>query len=414
MQLTKPELLAPAGNIEKLETAIRFGADAVYAGLKGASLRSISEFSIEDLKKAVKYVKSKKKKLYLAINIFAFDDDIKHLNEILPEINSIGPDALIVSDPGIIDAISVAGIKIPIHLSTQANTTNASSVRFWKGRGISRTGLARELSLLQIKEIRAAVQGIEIEVFVHGALCLSYSGRCYLSQYLNNRSANRGDCTQPCRWKYNLMEETRQGMYFPVGEDEKGTFIMNSKDLCLARKIPDLMKAGVDAFKIEGRNKTSYYLANVVRVYRDIIDRSFEEGENFSFRDEWMEELLKVSHRNYTEGFISGNESDYIFYDDRYVRKFLPVGKITGITKNGFKNSPEERFAKLEVRNKIEKGDELECISPGMKSVTFTVNNLYLENGSEVLKANNGMEILIPIPSKISAGDFLRKKELLN
>ncbi len=411
MRLRKPELLAPAGNFEKLKTAIHFGADAVYGGVKGFSLRSISEFDENEILRSIKYVKESGKKLYLCLNLFAKSDDIARLDKLVPFFRDNAPDSFIVSDPGVVNFLKDNLPQIPIHLSTQANTTNSSSVKFWRDPGgVKRVTLARELNMEEIKKIREDVRDVELEVFIHGALCLSYSGRCYLSEYLNKRSANRGDCTQPCRWKYSLNEETREGIYFPVEEDERGTFIMNYRDLCLAKKIPELILTGIDSFKIEGRNKSSYYIASVVRVYRDIIDSFMKERESFRFRDEWDEELRKVSHRGYTEGFMGESEDeDNFFYDHNYVQNYKPVGIVRDIEKT----SDGKSVVMVDVRNKIEKGDEIECISPEMKTLSFTPGAIRANNGEIIESANPGMSVKIEISADyLLPGDFLRKREI--
>lgn len=410
MAAFRPELLAPAGNIEKLETAVHFGADAVYAGVKGFSLRSISEFDEEDIEKSLEYVRRKGKKLYLCLNLFARSGDVKRLNELLPFFKKHPPDAFIVSDPGVVGLLRDSLPNIPLHLSTQANTTNSSSVKFWKNSaGIKRINLARELKLEEIREIRREVSDIELEVFIHGALCLSYSGKCYLSEYLNSRSANRGDCAQPCRWKYSLVEETRENIYFPVEEDGKGTFIMNYRDLCLAGMMPELLSSGIDSFKIEGRNKSSYYIACVVRVYREIIDCFMSEGKDFVFRKEWIEELQKTSHRGYTEGFVGNySEKNSFFYDDNYIQSYKPIAIIKEVTKK----SGKRKMIKIKIKNRIKKGDSLECISPGMNAFPFKLGTMTANNGKTLEIANPGISVNIEVSSdEVSPGDFLRKKE---
>ncbi|RMF91971.1 MAG: U32 family peptidase [Candidatus Schekmanbacteria bacterium] len=404
----KPELLAPGGSIEKIETALHYGADAVYAGVKGFSLRAISELDESGIEKALSFVKDKGKKLYLCLNLFARNEDIKELEKFIHFLKKYSPDAFIVTDPGVIGFINEKLPHIPIHLSTQTNTTNSASIKFWKKHSnIKRVTLARELTLDEIKAIRKDISDVELELFIHGALCLSYSGRCYLSEYLNKRSANRGDCTQPCRWRYSIVEETRKGMYFPIEEDSKGTLIMNYRDLCLAKRIPELTKIGIDSFKIEGRNKSSYYLASVVRVYRDIIDTFLKEGENFSFRQEWLDELKKISHRGYTEGFISVEDDDSFFYEDNYIQDYIPVGIVKSVVKS-FANC---KVVNVEIKNQIKIGDIVECLLPGFKTFRFELKEMMIDSNDRLEKAHPGMNIDIKVPNiDIKPGDFLRKK----
>lgn len=328
--LKKPELLAPAGNPEKLEIAYAYGADAAYIGGEVFSLRAgAGNFSMEEMAAGVRLAHSLGKRLYVAANIFAHNRDLDRLPEFLQFVEEIGVDGLIVSDPGVIAVARRVVPSLPLHLSTQANCTNKESALFWEGQGLERIILARELSLEEIREIRDTVS-LELEVFVHGAMCVSYSGRCLLSSFLTGRSANRGDCSHPCRWKYHLVEEKRPGEYFPVYEDDRGTYILNANDLSMIEHIPELIAAGVNSFKIEGRMKSVYYVATVVKAYREAIDAWAEDPENWVFREKWLEELGKASHRTFSTGFFFGKpgSEDQNYVDSGYIRTHDFVGKV--------------------------------------------------------------------------------------
>lgn len=295
------------GTWEKAKVAFSYGADAVYIGGKNLSLRAgAGNFSIEEIEYGINMAQKMGKRLYVAVNILAHNKDLKAVPEFLLQLEEMGVHGIILSDPGILAIARSAAPSLPIHLSTQANCTNRESARFWEAQGVERIILARELSLEEIKDIRDSVS-IQVETFVHGAMCVSYSGRCLLSSYLTGRSANRGDCAHPCRWEYHLVEEQRPGEYYSVVEEEKGTFILNANDLCMIEHIPELVHAGVDSFKIEGRMKSVHYVATVVKAYREAMDAYFESPYNWKFREEWLEELGKVSHRPYSTGFFFEN-----------------------------------------------------------------------------------------------------------
>ena len=303
--MEKIELLAPAGDLEKLKMAIMYGADAVYLGGEAFGLRTASKnFTMEEIKEGVEFAHSRNKKIYVTMNIIPHNEDLQGLEDYVLELYNNNIDGVIVSDPGIFSIIRKTTPELPIHLSTQASVTNYETIMFWYELGIRRIVLARELSLKEIEEIIERVpKDLEIEVFIHGAMCISYSGRCLLSNYMTGRDANMGDCAQACRWKYRLVEEKRPGEYFPVFEDEKGTFIMNSKDLCMLEHIDKLINAGIKSFKIEGRVKSSYYVATVIRSYRMAIDEYYRDPENYKFNESLLDEIKKVSHRDFTTGF---------------------------------------------------------------------------------------------------------------
>ncbi|MEJ2699846.1 MAG: U32 family peptidase, partial [Desulfuromonadales bacterium] len=297
-----PELLAPAGNLEKLRTALDFGADAVYAGGERFGLRALAgNFSSEDLGRAVALTRSRGRRFYLTLNAYLRPGEVAAFADYLEELRPLELDAYIVSDPGVLALVQAVDPQRPVHLSTQANTTNAAAARFWGRAGVRRINLARELTLAEIRAVRAATD-VELEVFVHGAMCVAYSGRCLVSAALTGRSANRGACAHPCRWRYALQEETRPGKYFPLEEDGRGTYLFNSRDLCLVEHLPELLKAGIDSMKIEGRMKSRYYVAAVTRVYRAALDRYLADPDGYEFDPLWREELEKVSHRPYGPG----------------------------------------------------------------------------------------------------------------
>ena len=329
--MEKIELLAPAGDLNKLYTAIDYGADAVYLGGESFGLRKASKnFSIENIKKGVEYAHERGKKVHVTMNIIPHEDDIVGVEEYAKQLEKIGVDAVIVSDPGMFMRIKEA-TNLPIHISTQGSVTNSSTVNFWAKMGAERVVLARELSLKEVRKIVNEVGNkIEIETFAHGAMCMSYSGRCLLSNYMTGRDANQGDCSQACRYKYYLVEEKRPGEYFPIEEHEEGSFILNSKDLSMIEHIDDLIESGVASLKIEGRVKSEYYLATVIRSYRMAIDAYYEDPENYKFDSSLLDEIKKVSHRDFTTGFFYGkaNEDSQVYTDNSYIRGYDFVGIV--------------------------------------------------------------------------------------
>ena len=332
--MKKPELLAPGGSLEKLKAAIDYGADAVYIGGEAFSLRVAAEnFSLEDMKEGLKYAHDRGKKVYLTANIIAHNRDIPKFKEFIEEIRPLGFDAVLIADPGLFGIMREMAPEIPIHVSTQANNTNYMTAEMWHKLGAERVVLGREMSFKEIEEIQANVSPeLELEAFIHGAMCVSYSGRCLLSNYMTGRNSNLGACAHPCRWNYSLVEEKRPGEYFDVFENERGTFIFNSKDLCTIEHIPELVESGIASLKIEGRVKTAFYVATVVGAYRREIDRYCEDPENYVFNPAELEELCKVSHRPYTTGFYFGRpDSDAQVYEtSSYIRDYELVGIVTG------------------------------------------------------------------------------------
>ena len=367
--MNKPEILAPAGNLEKLKTAIDFGADAVYLGGNKLNLRAFADnFTDEELSEGVNYAHSRGKKIYVTINVFPHNEDLVGLEEYLKNLSALNVDAILVSDPGILMTAKEVVPEMELHLSTQANNVNWKSAQFWYKQGVKRIVLARELSLEEIKCIREKLpEDCEIEAFVHGSMCISYSGRCLLSNYMTGRDSNRGACAQPCRYKYYLMEEKRPGQYFPVVEDEKGTYIMNSKDLCMIEHIPELVQCGINSLKIEGRMKSAYYVASVVKAYRQALDSYFDNPEEYKFNEKWLTDLSKASHRQYHTGFYFGEKNKQIYETSSYIRDY----DIVGIVKS-FDNG----VATIEQRNKIFEGDEVEVLRPQGDNFTVRLTNL--------------------------------------
>ncbi len=352
-----PELLAPAGDMERLKIALAYGADAVYLGGKNFGLRAFSEnFSAGEMAAACRYAHDLQRKVYVTVNMFPHNADMEELPGYLELLGEVGCDALLIADPGVFRMARKMLPDMPIHLSTQANTTNWQSAMFWQEQGIRRIVLARELSLREIREIREKVS-LELECFVHGAMCVSYSGRCLMSAYMTGREANRGECAQPCRWRYALVEEKRPGEFFPVEEDERGTYILNSRDFCLIDHLPELAAAGVQSFKIEGRMKSVHYLATVVRVYRAALELLRDGSMEYKVSDSWRQELNKAASRGYTTGFFSGTLADNMQEYDTV--RVLPEWEYAGLVKEW-----KQDMALVEQRNHMQCGDEIEILRP--------------------------------------------------
>ncbi|MDD2850570.1 MAG: U32 family peptidase [Desulfuromonadaceae bacterium] len=408
--MQKPELLAPAGNMEKLKIAVHYGADAVYLGGEAFGLRNMADnFSVAEMGAALDFCHAQKVKTYLTVNSYPRNESLPELERYLTDVAHLPFDAYIVADPGVIDAVREISPERELHLSTQANTINWRSARFWQQQGIHRINMAREMSLDNIREMVQAVPEMEFEAFVHGALCISYSGRCLISSILTGRDANQGECTHPCRWSYHLVEESRPGEYFPVMEDENGTFIFNSRDLCLLEQIPDLIASGVHALKIEGRMKGINYVASVLRVYRQALDEYLTNPDGWRCRPEWLSELAKLSHRGYTTGFLFGQPRTVgQEYDSAYIRSHDFVGVVDEVRCDG--------MLLVSVRNRITAGDELEFIGPAMRSDTVTLLQFFIlpERGSAVPAevAHPNSRILLKVPFVVEAGDLLRREKI--
>jgi U32 family peptidase len=403
--LRKPELLAPAGNMEKLKVAIRYGADAIYLGGKSFGLRNLADnFTVAELAEAVQYAHRHGVKVYLTVNSFPDNNEIAELERYLQEIAGIQFDAFIAADPGVIALIREVAPGRDIHLSTQANTTNWRSARFWRSQGVTRVNLAREMALEEIRETAQKCGDLELEAFVHGAMCISYSGRCLLSSAMTGRDANKGECTQPCRWNYAIVEETRPGEYFPIHEDDGGTFIFNSKDLCLIEHLPELVQSGVDSLKIEGRMKGIYYAASVIRIYRAALDSYCADPENYRLKPEWLEELSKVSHRGYSTGFLFGKPRDVDHeYLSRYVRNFEFVALVEGKAEGG--------GTVVGVRNRIKIGDTLELIGQGCDFSTFSLTEMLSESGEPLQVAHANQRVIFPGLSGAGEFDLIRREK---
>lgn len=402
--MKKPELLAPAGNMEKLRIAIHYGADAVYLGGKAFGLRNMADnFTTAELAEATCYAHDRGVKIYLTVNTYPDNSDLPALGRFLEETATIPFDACIAADPGVIQLIREITPQRQIHLSTQANTTNWRSARFWQKQGIARINLAREMPMDAMREVRKQVK-MELEAFVHGAMCISYSGRCLLSGIMAGRFANHGECAHPCRWSYALVEETRPGEYFPVVEDKSGTFIFNSRDLCLLHYLPELVGCGIDSLKIEGRMKGIHYLASVVRVYREALDRYCDDPATFSSRPEWMDELRKISHRGYTTGFFLGAPVDVDReFNSRYVRSHDIVGIV--------EENRQDGKAVIGVRNRLAAGDTVEFIGRGMSLFRHCLREMTDEKGAPLQVAHPNQRILVEVPFNTEKFDLVRREK---
>ncbi len=402
--MKKPELLIPAGNLEKMRTAILYGADAVYMGVTGLSLRAQSaEMSLADLTNGVLEAHACGVKVYAAINTFARNCDLEQARRIIPELAAIPIDAVIVSDPGMIRLIRSLEPHLPIHLSTQANTTNAEAVRFWQDQGVKRIVLARELNLKEVGEIAAAVPEMELELFVHGAMCMAYSGRCYLSAYRNQRSANEGDCTQACRWEYLLSELTRPGDPLVLEEDERYSYLLSSKDLCLIDHLPEVLASGVISLKIEGRMKSTHYVAAVSRTYRWALDALMQKKEYYRCDPQWMEELKKISNRGYTTGFAFAEEK---INETSPEIKYLQTHELAATV---LQYDAAQKMILISVRNHLVAGDEVELLLPD-DTVTIDTRLMVDTEGNQIQKANNDNQVYLPLTREAPIGALLRQK----
>lgn len=377
--MNKPEILAPAGSLEKLKVAIEYGADAVYLGGSKLNLRAFADnFSSDELKEGIDFAHSLGKKVYVTLNVFPHNEDLIGLEDYLKELYNLKADAVLVSDPGIIMTAREVVPELELHLSTQANNVNWKSALFWHKEGVKRVVLAREMSLKEIKEIRAKLpETCELEAFVHGSMCISYSGRCLLSNYMTGRDSNRGQCSQPCRYKYALVEEKRPGQYFPIMEDDKGTYIMNSKDLCMIEHIPDLVESGINSLKIEGRMKSAYYVASVVKAYREALDKYFENPSEYKFDPKWMDYLMKPSHRRYCTGFYYGEDNKQYYESSSYIRDFDIVGLVRDYDET-------TKIATIEQKNKVFAGDVVEVLRPKGDNLQIKLCDMKNDKGEEI------------------------------
>ncbi len=407
--MTKPELLAPGGSLEKLKTAVMYGADAVYIGGEAFSLRVAAEnFTLDEIKEGLDYAHKRGRKVYLTANILPHNSDIEDFEKYIREIRPLGFDGVLVSDPGAFDIVKSEAPELPIHISTQANNINYRSFLHWKNLGAARVVAARELSLDEIAEINEKTGSLEIEAFVHGAMCISYSGRCLLSNYMTGRDSNLGACAHPCRWNYSLVEQTRPGEYFDIFENERGSFIFNSKDLCMIAHIPELVKTGIKSFKIEGRVKTPYYVATVVGAYRREIDKYFDNPEKYVFDGTELDELCKVSHRPYTTGFYFGkpDSSAQVYTSSSYIRSYDLIGIVTSYDE-------KTQLMTVSQRNRFFKGEEIEVILPMQPSFTQTIGDMTDENGVSIDVARHAeMTVRMKADRPVCAGAMLRRGSL--
>lgn len=406
--MVKPELLAPAGNLDKLKKAFIYGADAVYIGGEEFSLRVAADnFSLDEIREGVAFAHERGKKVYLTANIIPHNKDIEEYKSYIQEVKDTGIDAVILSDLGMFAITRELAPDLDIHISTQSNNVNYESVKMWHSMGAKRVILAREMSLTEIREIREKTPPeLELEAFVHGAMCISYSGRCLLSNYMAGRDSNQGNCAHPCRWKYYLMEEQRPGEYMPVFENERGTFIYNSKDLCMIEHMDDLISSGLSSFKIEGRVKSEYYVATVVKAYRQAIDAYMNDPEHYQFDPEWMEELKKVSHRDYTTGFYYGRPGgkEQHYENSSYIREYDMLGIVTDY-------DPKTQLAAVVQKNRIFKGDKIEFLRPVGKFFTQTIEAMTDEHGAELEVANRPQSLVyIKTDQPVEPDTFLRKE----
>lgn len=405
--MKKPEILAPASSLEVLKTAFDYGADAVYIGGEMYGLRAKAKnFSLEEMKEGIRYAHDRGGKVYVTANITAHDRDLAGVEQYFEELKEIGPDALIISDPGVFTIARKVCPGIDVHISTQANNVNYMTFNFWREQGAVRVVTARELSLEEIAQIRENIpEKLEIETFVHGAMCISYSGRCLLSHYFTGRDANLGACTHPCRWRYHIVEETRPGEYMPIEENERGTYIFNSKDLCMIEHIPELAAAGIDSFKIEGRMKTALYVAVVARTYRQAVDDYFEDPDKYKERlPYYREEIAKCTYRQFTTGFFFGptDHETQIYDNNTYVRGYTYLGRVDEVTEDG--------LAVFDQKNKFSARDEIELMMPEGENITALVEHMYNEYGEVDSCPHPGERIRIRLSEPVRAGVILRQE----
>lgn len=407
--MEKIELLAPAGDLEKLKYALTYGADAVYIGGQIFGLRaSAKNFSFEDMAEGIEFAHNLGKKVHLVLNIVPHNEDLDSLAELLDEIGKLDFDAFILSDPGTLMMVKEKfGDRYEIHLSTQANNTNYLSATFWHTQGVKRVILAREMSFEEIDDIiKRAPKDLDFEAFIHGAMCISYSGRCLLSNYMNNRDANRGECSHPCRWKYHLVEEKRPNEYYPVVESEKGTFFFNSKDLCTIEHIPALIESGLASIKIEGRMKSLYYVANTVRAYRQAIDQYYADPDNYSYNPEWLEEIEKASHREFTTGFYldKPGSDEQLYGTSAYLRHYDFLGVVLDYDE-------ETKMATIEQRNRVVVGDKIEIIGPDYYAAEQVVESMLNDKDEVIESAPHAQQIIkIKMDQAVEKYFILRKR----
>lgn len=408
MERKRPELLIPASSLEVLKTAVIFGADAVYIGGEAFGLRAKAKnFSKNDMREGIAFAHEHGAKVHVTVNILAHNDDLPGVEEYLKELKELKPDALIIADPAIFEMAKEICPDIERHISTQANNTNYGTYLFWWKQGAKRVVTARELSLKEIREIREKIpEEMEIESFIHGAMCISYSGRCLLSNYFTGRDANQGACTHPCRWKYAVVEEKRPGEYLPVYENERGTYIFNSKDLCMIGHIPEMIEAGIDSFKIEGRMKTALYVATVARTYRKAIDDYLENPDKYEANMPWyLDQISNCTYRQFTTGFYFGkpDEEAQIYDNNTYIREYTYLGIIGG---------ERDGLYRIEQRNKFSVGETIEIMKPNGENIQVTVQKILDEEGQEMESAPHSKQVLyVDLEGKAEKFDILRRAE---
>lgn len=407
--MRKPELLIPAGSLEVLKTAVIYGADAVYIGGEAFGLRAKAKnFSMEDIRRGIAFAHERGVKVYITANILAHNGDLEGVEQYFHELEELSPDALIISDPGVFAIARRVLPRMDIHISTQANNTNYGTYLFWWNLGAKRVVSARELTLAEIKEIRSRIpEEMEIESFIHGAMCISYSGRCLLSNYFVNRDANQGACTHPCRWKYAVMEESRPGEYLPVVENDRGTFLFSSRDLCMIEHIPELMEAGIDSFKIEGRMKTALYVAAVARTYRKAIDDYLEDPALYWQNLDWYkEEIGKCTCREFSTGFYFGrpDEEGQIYQNSTYIKNYTYLGTAEAVDEKG--------RCRIEQKNKFTVGEIIEVMKPDGRNIETEVKGIWNEEGQSQESAPHARQILwVELEASLEPGDILRRRE---
>jgi putative protease len=410
-EIKKPELLIPAGNLENLKTAVMYGADAIYIGGDMYGLRAKAKnFSMEDMKAGIEFAHSHGKKVYVTANITAHNHDLEGIRKYFKELKEFGesrPDALIISDPGVFSIALKIVPEIEVHISTQANNTNYETYRFWHKLGATRVVSARELSLAELVELRANIPPeMEIETFVHGAMCIAYSGRCLLSNYFTGRDANMGACTHSCRWKYHIVEETRPGEYLPIEENERGTYIFNSKDLCMIEYIPELVKSGINSLKVEGRMKTALYVATVARTYRKAIDDFFEDQAKYETNKAWyMEEIKKGVNRQFTTGFFfdKPTHEEQIYDHNTYEKAYTYLGTIAG---------EKDGLYELEQKNKFTVGETVEVMKPGGDTIETTVKRITDKDGVDMESCPHPQQLIyVDLGIEMNSFDIIRRKE---
>ena len=408
-KMRHPELLIPASSLEVLKIAVIFGADAVYIGGEAFGLRAKAKnFSLEEMKEGVAFAHAHNVRVYVTANILAHNSDLDGVRKYFEELKEVNPDALIISDPGVFMIAKEVLPEMELHISTQANNTNYGTYLFWKGQGAKRVVSARELSLREIKEIRDHIpDDLEIESFIHGAMCISYSGRCLLSNYFTGRDANQGACTHPCRWKYSIMEETRPGEYMPVYENERGTYIFNSKDLCMIEHVPDLINAGIDSLKVEGRMKTALYVATVARTYRKAIDDYQTDPKRYEANMDWYkEEIGKCTYIEFTTRFFYGkpDETTQIYDNNTYIKNYTYLGIIG--------QRDEKGYYSLEQRNKFSVGEQIEVMKPNGENIEVVVKGIYDEDYEPMESAPHPKQLLhIDLGIPLDQYDILRRRE---